>query len=77
MSLGGGVGPQMNKFEQVFSDHHQTSLVGVVWVSYHVTYPMIYLMLHTRADRRQWKYYLPQTSFAGGKDIYVHSFFKL
>ena len=55
--LGGwGIGPQMNKFEQVSSDHHQMSLAGGAGVGpqvlkaggggvpYHVTYPMMDLM---------------------------------
>ena len=40
----------MNKFGQVSSDHHQMPLAGVLksdvqGASYHVTYPMIHLML--------------------------------
>ena len=65
----GGGGPQMNKFEQVSSDHHQMSLgrgrspglmsrgrgglrggrspglISGEEGTYHVTYPMMYLML--------------------------------
>ena len=47
----GGRGPQMNKVEQISSGHHQMSLAGPqVWclgggVSYHVTYPMMHLIL--------------------------------
>ena len=65
---GGGGKSQMNKFEQVSSDHHQMSLAGesqllchigvsglifrwvpyLSWgVPYHVTYPMLHLMLPT------------------------------
>ena len=50
----GKVGPQMNKFEQVSSGHHQMSLVGgrssglmSGGVSYHVTYSVMHLMLPT------------------------------
>ena len=56
---------------------------GEVWsriegIPYHVTYPMMYLMLPNPpapppTDRRLWKHYLPQTSFLGGK--YLHSIF--
>ena len=53
--LGGwGIGPQMNKFEQVSCDHHHMSLAGGGrgrspglegrGVPYHVTYPMMDLM---------------------------------
>ena len=40
-------------------------------VPYHVTYPMMHLMLlyPFRTDNRcPWKHYLPQTSFAGGNN---------
>ena len=79
-----GVGPQINKFEKVSSDHHQMSLageegrspwvwcLGEMWVPYHVTYPMMHLMLTTPSqlwtDRCLWKHYLPATSIAGGND---------
>ena len=61
--------PYQNKFEQVSSDHHQMSLAGrspqvssPEWgtppdllgeVPYHVTYPMIHLMLPTPPPDRQ------------------------
>ena len=74
----GGWGPQINKVEQVSSDHHQMSLAGGRspglmsrrgWVPYHVTYSMMHLMLTTPplgTDGRPWKHYHPATSFAGG-----------
>ena len=61
---GGGVGPQVNHFEQVSSDDHQMLVVGGRYrglmfgegwrggeegrskgVPYHLTYPMMHLML--------------------------------
>ena len=71
-----GACPQMNKFEQFSSDHHQMSLVGgrssglmLRGYPYHETYPMMHLLLPraTCENRHLWKHYLPATSFAGGK----------
>ena len=46
---GGGVGPQMNKFEQGSSDDHQISVAGERvcpgGYPYHVNYPMMHMML--------------------------------
>ena len=52
---GGGVGPQVNKFEQVSSDDHQISVAGKdgsrspgmmsgEGVPFHGTYPMMHMM---------------------------------
>ena len=49
----------MNKFEQVSSDHHQMSLLGDKSPGvnggeylYHVTYPMMHLMLPIPMNRQ-------------------------
>ena len=62
------LGLQINKFEQVSSDHHQMSLTwgrspGLIsrrGVPYHVIYPMMHLMLPTLlwTDRWLWKLFL-------------------
>ena len=69
VSVAGGGYSEMNKFKQVSSDDHQISVVGKgrgmgithdmsrwLGVSYHVTYPMMHLMLPTiysgQNDRR-------------------------
>ena len=73
---GGGVGPQMNKFEQVCSHDHQMSVVGVGPMSdvqgrgvvpYHVMFPT-YSPPPMWTDTCLWKHYLPQTSFVGGNN---------
>ena len=72
----GGVGPQMNKFEQVCSHDHQMSVVGVGprsdvqakgVVPYHVMFPT-YPPPPMWTDTCLWKHYLPQTSFLGGNN---------
>ena len=82
VSVAGGGYSEMNKFKQVSSDDHQISVVGKGrgmgithdmsrwWgVSYHVTYPMMHLMLPTiysgQNDRRMCKHYLPATTVEG------------
>ena len=60
--MGEVVGPQVNKFEEVCSDDHQMSVAGgeggiqvpcLGGTPYHVTYPMIHVMLPTCPSRGQ------------------------
>ena len=75
--------PQVNKFGQVFSDHHPMSLAerarsdvqGYLTdlsqgVPYHVTYPMMHLMLPIPlwTDKCLWKHYLPAKVFASSNE---------
>ena len=66
------VGPQMNKIEQVSSNHHPDSVGGRVSGGGYPTFPkmhVMYLPSHPQQnDRHLCKHYLPATSFAGSKD---------
>ena len=79
----GRVDPQVNKFEQVFSDGHQMSVVGGTPsqkppdVSSRGPFPDMEPWIPHPAeqnDRHLWKHYLPSTSLAGGKETDDHRF---
>ena len=67
---------QMNKFEQVFSDAHQMSLAGGgrgrAWTEVNASCIMGngHMVTPMWTDRHEWKYYLPETSLAGGNNEY-------
>ena len=55
VSTRGGAGPQVNKFKQVSSDDHQMPLTEDGYVRgypYHVTFPIIHVMLLPRPLNR-------------------------
>ena len=68
--------PQVNKFELVSSVGHQMSVTvreaprSDVWGdAYHITYPMMHLMLLTHpVDRQTPVKTLPSDNFAGGNE---------
>ena len=76
VSTSRGLGPQVDKFEQVFSDDHQMSVVGEVdrypgsmsgervgRVRSNVSWVMV-----SQTDTCLWKHYHALTSFASGKN---------
>ena len=79
-----GGNPQVNKFEQVSSDHRQMSVAAGVGyprdrVFYHVAYPMVHLTAYPPlwTDTCLWKHYLPQSSFAGGNNSHCSNISQL
>ena len=68
------VGPQKKQFEQVSSDDHQMSLTGarspgLMSGGGFRSSGLIWCYLLPPLDRHLWKHYLPQTSFAGDKNL--------